>query len=67
MEQNSRVWLSVAKAAASEQGQDLIEYALLAAFIGLVAIGAISTLSTSMDGAVDAMAESVESSSGGGS
>ncbi len=37
-------------------GQDLIEYGLLASFISVVAIGAITTLGTTLEAAYSALA-----------
>ena len=60
-----RIRSAARRVATSDSGQDLIEYALLAAFIGLVSVVAIANLGTSMDGAMSNMAASVESSAGG--
>ena len=39
-----------------EEGQDLLEYALLVALIALVAIGAVAAAGTSVQGIFDAIA-----------
>lgn len=51
----------------SEQGQDLVEYALLCAFIGLVAVatfnlmgGAMATTYTSWDDATQGLADPLD-------
>ena len=56
-------WL--ARVAASDTGQDLIEYALLAAFVALVSVGVITNLGTSVGDAFDGMGTSIEDSAGG--
>jgi pilus assembly protein Flp/PilA len=43
-----------------EQGQDLIEYALLATFVSLVAIGGATLLGTSLDDWYTAVSGSVD-------
>ena len=40
----------------NEEGQDLLEYALLVALIALVAIGAVQAAGTSVSGIFDAIA-----------
>jgi pilus assembly protein Flp/PilA len=42
-----------------EQGQDLIEYALLAGFIALVSIGAIAALGTQLNTTYDSLGTKV--------
>ena len=41
----NRIWNDLAK---DESGQDLIEYALIAGMIGLVAVGTLSGIATSI-------------------
>jgi pilus assembly protein Flp/PilA len=43
----------------NEEGQDLLEYALLVALIALVAIGAVTAAGTSVDGIFNAIANSL--------
>jgi len=52
------------------EGQDLIEYALLAAFISLIAITAITNVGTGLNGAwggIDAQTQAVAAATAGGS
>lgn len=48
-----------------EQGQDLIEYALLAGFISLVAVAAITTVGTGINGVYNNINAQVGSIPGG--
>ena len=43
-----------------EDGQDLIEYGLLAAFISLAVITAVTQIGTALDGAYDSYATEIE-------
>jgi pilus assembly protein Flp/PilA len=43
-----------------EEGQDLIEYALLAGFISLAAVGAVTSVGTALDGLYDNVKTQVE-------
>jgi pilus assembly protein Flp/PilA len=43
-----------------EQGQDLIEYALLATFVSLVAIGGATLLGTALNNWYDAVSQNVD-------
>jgi pilus assembly protein Flp/PilA len=43
-----------------ENGQDLIEYALLAGFISLAAVGAITAVGTGLDGLYDTVKTQVD-------
>ena len=47
-----------------EQGQDLIEYALLATFVSLVAIAGASLLGTALNNWYDALGGRVDGASG---
>ena len=44
-----RIWEFIAKFAARNDGQDLIEYGLLAALIALIAVAAISGVATTLN------------------
>jgi pilus assembly protein Flp/PilA len=48
-----------------EQGQDLIEYALLAGFISLVAVAAITAVGVGVNGVYTELQSQVESIPGG--
>ena len=48
-----------------EQGQDLIEYALLAGFISLVAVAAITAVGVGVNGVYGELQTQVESIPGG--
>jgi pilus assembly protein Flp/PilA len=48
-----------------EQGQDLIEYALLATFVSLVAIVGATALGTALNGWYDSVATEVDTAAGG--
>ena len=50
-----------------EQGQDLIEYALLAGFISLVAVAAITAVGTGVNNVYEELNTQVERIPGGGS
>jgi pilus assembly protein Flp/PilA len=43
-----------------EEGQDLIEYALLAGFISLAAVGSVTSVGTALDGLYDNVKTQVE-------
>ncbi len=58
-----RTWLG--RVVRDKSGQDLIEYALLAALVALVSIAVISSLGTSVDGVMTNIATEFESSAGG--
>jgi len=45
----------IARFVRDEQGQDLIEYALLAGFISLAVVTAVTTVGTSLDSLYDAV------------
>jgi pilus assembly protein Flp/PilA len=47
-----------------ESGQDLIEYALVAAIIGLAAVAAMSTLASNISNAFSAVSSKLSSSVG---
>ena len=49
-----------------QQGQDLIEYALLAGFISLVAVVAITNVGTAVNGVYENINTQVEGIPGGG-
>ena len=44
-----RIWAFIAEFAARSNGQDLIEYGLLAALIAVVAVAAISGVATTLN------------------
>jgi Flp pilus assembly pilin Flp len=44
-----RIWAFIAEFAARSNGQDLIEYGLLAALIALIAVAAISGVATTLN------------------
>ena len=48
-----------------EQGQDLIEYALLATFVSLVAIGGATLLGTALNNWYDSVSDRVDSAATG--
>ncbi len=50
-----------------DKGQDLIEYALLAGFISLVAVAAIINVGTGVNNVYDAIDQQVGAIPGGGS
>jgi pilus assembly protein Flp/PilA len=50
-----------------EQGQDLIEYALLATFVSLVAIGGATLLGTALNNWYDAVSQNVDTAAGSAS
>lgn len=50
-----------------EEGQDLIEYALLAGFISLVAVAAITSVGTGVNSVYNAVDSQVQAIPGGGS
>ena len=50
-----------------EQGQDLIEYALLATFVSLVAILGASALGTAINAWYDELSENVDGAAGSAS
>ena len=47
-----------------EQGQDLIEYALLAGFISLVAVAAITATGTSLNTLFEGVSDQVDAAAG---
>jgi pilus assembly protein Flp/PilA len=49
----------IARFVRDEQGQDLIEYALLAGFISLVVVGAVTVVGTALDTHYDAVGTAV--------
>ena len=53
--------------ARDERGQDLIEYALLASFISLIAVTIIASLGTSVNGMYGVIEGQVQAIPGGGS
>jgi pilus assembly protein Flp/PilA len=48
-----------------DEGQDLIEYALLAAFISLAAVAAITALGTAVNNVYTRVSATLESAGGG--
>ena len=50
-----------------EQGQDLIEYALLATFVSLVAVAGATLLGTALDNWYDTVASNVDGAAGSAS
>ena len=44
-----RIWAFIAEFAARSEGQDLIEYGLLAALIAVIAVAAISGVATTLN------------------
>ena len=48
-----------------DQGQDLIEYALLATFVSLVAIAGATLLGTALNNWYDAVSDRVDTAAGG--
>ena len=57
----------VVRALRDEDGQDLIEYAMLAAFISLVAIASITGIGTQVNSWYEGYANTVATIPGGGS
>ena len=57
----------VARFVQDEQGQDLIEYALLATFVSLVAIAGATLLGTALNNWYDAVEDTVSSAAGSAS
>jgi pilus assembly protein Flp/PilA len=51
--------------AVTEEGQDLLEYALLVALIALVAVGAVGAAGTSVDAIFDRIAASLTGTGSG--
>jgi len=54
----------VARFVQDEQGQDLIEYALLATFVSLVAIAGATLLGTALNNWYDAVEDTVNTAAG---
>ena len=50
-----------------DDGQDLIEYALLAAFIALAAVAAVTQLGTSMNAVYTRISSTLDTAGAGGS
>ena len=57
----------VARLVRDEQGQDLIEYALLATFVSLVAIGGATLLGTALNNWYSKVADNVNGAAGSAS
>jgi Flp pilus assembly pilin Flp len=57
----------VVRALRDEDGQDLIEYAMLAAFISLVAVASITGIGTQVNSWYEGYANTVATIPGGGS
>ena len=57
----------VARLVRNEEGQDLIEYALLATFVSLVAILGATALGTALNNWYSVVAENVNGAAGGAS
>lgn len=57
----------IARLVRDEQGQDLIEYALLATFVALVAIVGATALGTALDNWYDTVATNVDGAAGSAS
>jgi pilus assembly protein Flp/PilA len=55
----------VAQFVKDDQGQDLIEYALLATFVSLVAIAGATLLGTALNNWYDAVSDRVDTAAGG--
>ena len=51
-------WLQ--RLASEEEGQDLIEYGLLAAFISIAVVAAVNSIGTSLNNAYQSFAEDTE-------
>ena len=50
----------IARFVRDEQGQDLIEYALLAGFISLAVVAAVTNVGTALDGLYDNVEKKVQ-------
>ncbi len=57
----------IARLVRDEQGQDLIEYALLATFVALVAIVGAQALGTSLNSWYDSVSSNVDAAAGSAS
>ena len=55
----------IAQFVRDDQGQDLIEYALLAGFISLVVVVAVTAVGTSLNNFYDTVSKKVDSAAGG--
>ena len=58
------MWVAIRRLGASDDGQDIVEYALLVGFIALVAVVVINALGASVGNAIDSADTQLRSDGG---